>query len=176
MFLPEYPQKCDDGVWSPRSEPQTNDYDDDNGQPQLFLPLLLLLSLPRGEADDEDSAADTYITEDDDSEWHHPGCHEEPEDEKPIVFAFVQVVEAAARQEALGDVGLDADSRDGDHGERRRVQPDEDDPDEGSQPCCVIPPVERVCDHVVPVQGYCCQCHDGAGTRHSTNKPVCLAA
>lgn len=63
-------QESDDGVWSPRDEPESYDSDDHSRQPHLGLSLLVLLSSPgsgtAGAADDH--SVDLHVTERDDGE------------------------------------------------------------------------------------------------------------
>lgn len=84
--VPRDTQESDDGVGSPRDEPESYHSDDDSRQPHLGFPFLVLLSSPGGGAagTTDDHAVDLHVAERDDGERKRPGGDEEREDGQPV--------------------------------------------------------------------------------------------
>ena len=105
-----------------------------------------------------DRSDDGNVAVGEDGERDHIGADEEAQDEDAIGPAGGQVIEAAGRQIALGNVVADAEERK--CGEEQRVEPDDADDQRGPSAGRLSPHAQRMAQHLVAINGDGSQRHD----------------
>lgn len=149
VLVTTYPDESHDGIGRPGDEPQRNHTEDDSGQLQLLLRLVLVrLDAVRR----DDHVQDVGVAVGNGDKGNTPGEHKVAEHEDAGVPVLRQVVEAAAGEVSLGHVTAeDFQQR---HGrEEERVAPAEEDHETRLHVRGGPVRIQRVQDHIEPVDG-----------------------
>lgn len=167
------PKESDDGVRRPCDEPKGDHTEHDGGKFQLLLVLVLIrLDAVCREHDMQD----VRVTIGDGEEGHAPGANKVTEHENPSVPIVRQVVEAAASQVSFRHVAAEYFQQRY-SGEEEGVEPTDEDHESGLPKGRCSIRIQRIDNHVKPVDCDSGQCGYGdcpsEGSHESVNLATC---